>query len=525
MRLIKGIRYFFFKEVDGIGLAAFRVFFFINLLAEIVFMYAHRHLYYDRIPYIEGIEIALSIPFLFWGLSLIALVVGFMTRIAAVVNYFMVMVFLTGLANFEYHMDYVYTGISFLAIFMPLGKVFSVDRWIKKWRNRNHETQFNLSRGVRSVYYYVPVLFGLAVVYTDSIFFKFISPMWLNGLGMWLPASMPPVTIWNDSFMLDNFYLMKFLGYLTLAFEILFIFLFWFKPFRVPFMIIGVGLHVGIFLEFPIPYFALGSVAIYALMVPIKWWKRIERGIRSMLARMKIGVGNQLEENAITESEKGVPKTANKLDELKFKMFAIGMAALILCQVNISLFSPFTYKATSKVLGVIPDPVRKSIESGHRNLSFISQKLFGITFHPVFMDGHFRDLRTLALVYESEKGPVFLPFVNEDGMPSEQIKGGAWVNWTFRIGRNGSESDEAKISEGIKRYTAYWIGVNGMEFKGTYKFTLMERVNEPVFEWEPGLLERNLAKPWIPFGEATWDGLEFNLELNGKKPADGSEEN
>src|SRR5690606_37108564 len=66
----------------------------------------------------------------------------------------------------------------------------------------------------------------------------------------------------------------KGLGYLTLLFEMSFLFLFWIKKMRIPLAIIGVGLHIGILIFFPIPFFAFGFVALYILMVPTKVWKR-----------------------------------------------------------------------------------------------------------------------------------------------------------------------------------------------------------------------------------------------------------
>ena len=77
------------------------------------------------------------------------------------------------------------------------------------------------------------------------------------------------------------------MGYLTLVFETLFLFVFWFRKCRVICLIIGVGLHLGIFFVFPIPWFALSVATVYILLVPVKWWKKtgvlFKRGKKKLL--------------------------------------------------------------------------------------------------------------------------------------------------------------------------------------------------------------------------------------------------
>ena len=97
----------------------------------------------------------------------------------------------------------------------------------------------------------------------------------MNGLGMWKPASMPQSVFINISPLLNLKYFMLTLGYLTFLFETIFIFTFWRKSWRVFLLTIGICLHIGILICFPIPFFALGVSTIYLLMVPVKIWKVI----------------------------------------------------------------------------------------------------------------------------------------------------------------------------------------------------------------------------------------------------------
>lgn len=156
---------------------------------------------------------------------------------------------------------------------MPLNCTLSADRLIKKVRNSNSRFQYEPEKKVSKLYYFLPVYVAIGLVYFDSVFYKTTSSFWMEGLGMWRPASLPQFNLYGDNFSLNSQWFSKFLGFTTLIFETVFIFLFWYRPFRIPFLILGIGLHLGILIFFPIPWFALGVIAIYFLLVPISFWK------------------------------------------------------------------------------------------------------------------------------------------------------------------------------------------------------------------------------------------------------------
>lgn len=45
-------------------------------------------------------------------------------------------------------------------------------------------------------------------------------------------------------------------------------------------MLIGLGLHLGILISYPIPWFALGMCSIYLLMIPVSFWKNISNSFK-----------------------------------------------------------------------------------------------------------------------------------------------------------------------------------------------------------------------------------------------------
>lgn len=256
------------------------------LLCEVLQLYYFRHLVFDKVPFIQPAEINLGPALIAWMVTIIFLMLGLFTRQAALINYLFSLVFIATIKTYEYHMFYLYMGINFLLLFINVSQVNSLDRL--RFKLKYSDTRFNFvpSRQVSVLNYYLPVLIGIAFVYFDSIFFKFDSALWSHGLGLWLPASIPQVAYLDHSWFLNFKPLMIFLGYLTLIFEIAFLFLFGVRKCWKLLFILGVGFHIGILLIFPIPWFALGVISIYLLLVPISLWLNISRKFKITKGRI-----------------------------------------------------------------------------------------------------------------------------------------------------------------------------------------------------------------------------------------------
>lgn len=275
------------NKISSKGLAVFRILFSLNLLMEVFQRFLYRNLYYDIIPFVQKSILSHSIIWGVWVTVLMMLIIGFKTRLAAVLNYVFVLAFIVHNNFYEYHMDYSYAGISFLMMIVPLSNSLSIDRLLLKLKYSSKNNEFSPPQITSKLYYYLLLLVGIGFVYFDSIFFKFSNVGWKNGLGMWLPASLPQITILEDQWLLNQKYLIIGLGYLTIAFELFFPFLFWIKKIRIPFLIIGLGLHFGILVEFPIPFFALGVIAIYLLLLPLKYWDSIINKIKFSFSKIE----------------------------------------------------------------------------------------------------------------------------------------------------------------------------------------------------------------------------------------------
>lgn len=267
-------------KVDAIGLSIFRMFYSVVLFFELRQLYTFRSIIYDKEPSRYVGELDVSFIFHFWFVVIAFLFLGLFTRFITIFNYIFGVIIFSSAIKFEYHVFYAYVGINFLLVFMPISRVLSLDSLLYKLKYSTLYKPLEIDRKVLKINYVVPVLVGIGLVYFDSIFHKFSSKMWMDGLGVWLPSSLPMIT-WNDtSFLLNQKWLMLFLGYLVLVFESVFIFLFWFKRFRFPFFLLGTFFHFGILIAYPIPWFALAVIGVYLLLVPVKYWRFLASKIK-----------------------------------------------------------------------------------------------------------------------------------------------------------------------------------------------------------------------------------------------------
>jgi predicted DCC family thiol-disulfide oxidoreductase YuxK len=260
------------KKINASGLALFRVGYSVVLFCEILQLYRYRHLVFDKVPFLVPGEMEVGYGLAVWMLAVVFVGVGLFTRQAALVSYLMSLVYIGPIRSYEYHMFYAYMGVNFLLIFLNTAQVGSLDRLIQAWKHSAPGRIYEPQRDVSVINYYAPLVLAAGFVYFDSIFYKLASHNWSTGIGMWLPASLPQITRFDGSWLLNQKWLAISLGYLTVLFEAVFIFTFFRKGWRVPLLFIGAGLHLGIVLEFPIPWFGLGVLGLYALMVPVSFW-------------------------------------------------------------------------------------------------------------------------------------------------------------------------------------------------------------------------------------------------------------
>lgn len=269
------------KQAPATGIGLFRIFYGLITLQEIIFLLYFNHLIFDPIPY-SDVEFPM-IPFFlcFWGVIAAFIVAGYRYQFAVICNYIIWIVFVNFTPmqrDFDGGFDLFMIGAGFFLLFMPGDKAFSIDSLRRKLSTPFTHYSAYPKPSVSVLAYTLPVAICLGFLYFDSAIHKMFAEHWRNGLGTWLPATQPYyVSAIDMSYLLNNKLLQNSLGYTILIFQFTFIFFFNRRRLRPIYLLIGLGLHLGITLSFNIYPFGLGMLSFYSLLVPFKWWRCIGR--------------------------------------------------------------------------------------------------------------------------------------------------------------------------------------------------------------------------------------------------------
>jgi predicted DCC family thiol-disulfide oxidoreductase YuxK len=621
-KVFQRIRRVYDKQIDGTGLALFRIVFCTVLLAEIGHIFYFRALIFDPIPFIVPAELDVTLPLVLWMGTALLLLLGLYTRPAAVANYGFSLLFFSSARTYTYMMTPVYVGLAFLFLFLPLGQCLSLDRLRRTLRYSTTRFRYNPPRTVSQLAYYVPIVLCLAFVYLDSTLYKLASPLWLKGLGMWLPLSMPFETQLNSSLILNNEFLVKALSYLTLAFEFFFLFLFPFRRYRLGLMVIGVGLHLGILLTFTFPLFAIGFGSLYLLMVPVSFWRRlvarhpgqerltfyydancplcartrlvleffdtrpairfrtvqhdaalepalqglahptlladvhsvdrqgrIYRGFDTYLqvlgaifylrplswllrvpgvyhlgkavyrfvARHRTTVpcteetcGHEPPRLPVRDEER-VLLQGFTLRDAKAALVALGLVGLVLLQYLASYNTPLVQLLRRKS-GLESTRVGRVLEHVAAAGATRGRTFFGITNHPIALDEHFAGYtRLVAVTYTGPDGVErFLPITRPSGQPGAYLYGVVWLKWTYLVVSH--QIKQQNLEDGLRSFTAFWANKNHVDL-ASCRFRVKVKKIQEATDWQPNLLNQQLAAGWADAGTVDWQNQQFQAHL------------
>ena len=265
------------KQVPATGLGVFRILFGLVALQEILFLLYFRHFIFDPIPFIEQASPVVHLFLAFWAAVALCLSIGYRTRAAAVANYLLWVIFVgfTPLwQDFDGGFDQFMIGSSFFLIFLPADRALSIDNLRKKLKYSAPGFRYQPPATVSVLSYYVPLAVLMGLLYLDAGIHKLSAEFWLNGMGSWLPPTMPYYMSGLDmSWLLNNKPAEQVIGYTLIVFQFAFLPLFWFRGFRTVLLLIGISFHTGIILSLNIYPFGFGMLVHYALLVPFSWWR------------------------------------------------------------------------------------------------------------------------------------------------------------------------------------------------------------------------------------------------------------
>lgn len=272
------------RKVPATGLGLFRITFGLVALQEIIFLFHFRHLIFDPVPYLDRASPILHFFLLVWMAVVACLIVGYHTRRVAVANYafWIIFVVFTPLwQDFDGGFDQLMTGSSFLLMFLPSERGLSLDNLRLQWRYSAPGQRYQPPRQVSVLAYLLPLGIALGLLYLDSGLHKLSAPFWRNGMGAWLPSTMPYYMSPLDMSPLLNIKSLEMaIGYSVIVFQLSFLFLFWRKAFRIPLLLIGATFHTGIILSLNVYPFGFAMLVHYVLLTPFKWWRALGNGLK-----------------------------------------------------------------------------------------------------------------------------------------------------------------------------------------------------------------------------------------------------
>lgn len=283
--LLSKINTLYLKKAPATGIGLFRMLFGLVTLQEILFLIYFNHLIFDPIPFLD-VEFPMIVFFLWaWAAVAMALVVGYRCQAASIANYLFWLIFVNFTPmqrDFDGGFDLFMIGANFFLIFMPIDKAFAIDGLRKKLAAPFvHYSQYKQPE-VTALAYYLPVAICLGFLYFDSVIHKMFAEHWRNGLGGWLPSSIPYyISAIDMSWLLNQEYLQKAIGYTIIVFQFTFLPLFHYRRLRPLFLLVGMGLHLGITLSFNIYPFGMGMLIFYALVVPFAWYRQIGEWLKA----------------------------------------------------------------------------------------------------------------------------------------------------------------------------------------------------------------------------------------------------
>lgn len=483
---IRHINHLFDKKISGSGLALFRIVYGCILLAEVFHIFHYRHLIYDPIPYIEIIEFSFGALLATWIFFIILITLGLFTRVATIMNYLFTLMVISSMGGFEYHLDYSLISINFILMFAPVSACWSLDRILL---NSVHEDKVSV------IYPYLLLFMGIGLVYFDSAWWKLSSPIWMSGLGVWAPASLPQMIHHNQFALLDQYPIMLFLNYLTIAFELTFLFMFRWKRARFLTIGIGLGLHLGIFIIFPIPLFAWGMISLYILLIPVSWIDRLGEWFKQAIQNSR---RSRTLPFPFRKEFSIFPR--NPLFQISQHVKVRVCAFFLLGVIGMSLIN-IAYHIPPWRLKEIPI-IREKVGPLLSRLERVSRQTLGVTSHALFVNSHFNGYRHIVgIVYRDNGSEKWLPVIEPDGRVGAHSTGRNWAYLTWRV--NGPDIDMERLGRGIMRYTAYWAFQNQVDLDETRFEVRVKKIKMPT-SWEVGFLKQQMEQPWLDAGYVIW---------------------
>jgi hypothetical protein len=215
-----------------------------------------------------------------WVTALILMLVGYRTRWAIAAVWLLTFCFLAHNPNIRNGGDDTLQVVLFLLMLAPCGRSLSLDargltdnRWAPAWPVRLIQLQ-------------------LCAIYLTTGLAKLRGGMWWDGSSMYYVFNDVTLTRWSYAQLPVPYWITVILTYLTVWWEVLFLPLMLWKRTRVVILLMGLAMHIGVFISLEVGWFSIYTMAMYAAWIPDSWWAARDKSTpRSGLETQGIGDG------------------------------------------------------------------------------------------------------------------------------------------------------------------------------------------------------------------------------------------
>ncbi len=256
--------YKFDTPTNNIGFAWFRISFATFLLAFIYQVNYFRPLVFHSFPTISTNPFPAKLFLMCWFTAAFLVLIGFKTRFAALINYCCIILATFTFGNSgcgTFNDDLLRIG-GLVVLFFPTHKQWSIDAIWQAWYDGK-----GYSKTTSKLNYLIALFISLGLMYWASSITKLFSPIWQQGLGLWIPAVMPH-NKWNNlSLFLNQKGVMIAINYITIVWEVFFIAAIFSKRWAWLFAVTGVIFHLCIAAIFPFWFLCFGPLPFYFLFL------------------------------------------------------------------------------------------------------------------------------------------------------------------------------------------------------------------------------------------------------------------
>lgn len=208
--------------------------------------------------------------------ALLMQAVGLFTRPMAVLTYVLHLTFLNRNMGVMFGVDMIATFFLLYLCFANSNARFSIDAWRKKGATRQSSVSHLAYRLMQ---------LQVCIIYGFSGMEKLKGTRWWDGSALWDVLSIGNMQRFDLSFVAHFPVLLAAAVYVVLAWEVYFPVLIWVPRLRLPMLVFGFLMHIGIYVFMNLPSFGFMMITLYILFLTKE---EVLTGLRAMARSLRI---------------------------------------------------------------------------------------------------------------------------------------------------------------------------------------------------------------------------------------------